>query len=84
MSSEALNPDQSTPEQPEQLDDLSLDKETLKDLEPRTEDQDNVRGGGRFVYTGGCYGPGAQDGGTTSPAPNTAGTMCQCPTGYFG
>jgi hypothetical protein len=46
MSSESQNPRQSTPEN---IDDLTLDKETLKDLEPRSEEQDKVRGGAGFT-----------------------------------
>jgi hypothetical protein len=42
MSSESQNPQQPTPEE---VDDLTLDKETLKDLEPRSDEQDKVRGG---------------------------------------
>jgi hypothetical protein len=42
MSDEAQNPQQSTPGN---ADDLALDKESLKDLEPRNEEQDQVRGG---------------------------------------
>ena len=40
MSSESQNPKQATPEE---VDDLRLDKETLKDLEPRIEEQDKLR-----------------------------------------
>jgi hypothetical protein len=60
MSSEKQNPEQSAPKEVGDLtlrvDDLTLDKETLKDLEPRREDQDKVRGGLRFQSLGGCVG----------------------------
>ena len=69
MSSEAQNPEQPTPEQ---VEDLTLDKETLKDLEPRSEEQDNVRGGGTIIYTAVCYAGGGPQGG-----PTMAPTTCQ-------
>ena len=49
MSNEAQSSEQSTSEP---FDDLALDKETLKDLDPRSEDQDNVRGGAGSVIGG--------------------------------
>jgi hypothetical protein len=52
VSTETHKPEQSTPEQ---IDDLTLDKETLKDLEPRSEEQDKVRGGfGTVATSSGC------------------------------
>jgi hypothetical protein len=79
MSSESQNPKQAAPEE---VDDLTLDKETLKDLEPRSEDLDNVRGG-----TGRIEGPSAlcnSVGALCTAAPTRGGTMQPTGACYFG
>jgi hypothetical protein len=59
MSNGPQNPEQASPEP---VDDLRLDKETLKDLEPRSDEQDKVRGGAGVLVKSeqceshkGCY-----------------------------
>ena len=52
MSTQKPQPKSKTP-QPEQRDDLALDAETIKDLEPKDHASEQVRGGAR---TQGCGG----------------------------
>jgi hypothetical protein len=79
MSNGPQNPEQASPEPG---DDLRLDKETLKDLEPRSEDLDNVRGG-----TGRIPGPSAlcnSVGALCTAAPTRGGTIQPTGACYFG
>jgi hypothetical protein len=51
MTSEMQKPQQSTPKEAE---DLTLNKETLKDLKPGSDEQDKVRGGAAPRVTSIC------------------------------